>query len=68
MMTVCSGKIWLMDPVCEGSAEIFHTFIFSKKMERTGGVRVEGIVGCYVTSWQSKSADLVVSVGVAMKW
>jgi hypothetical protein len=50
MMTVCNTRIWLIYPIYEGSAKSFHTFIFSKKMERAGWVGVEGIVGCYVTS------------------
>jgi hypothetical protein len=31
-------------------------------MERAGWVGVEGIVGCYVTSWQIKLVDLVFNV------
>jgi hypothetical protein len=49
----------------KGSSKSFHTFIFSKKMERVGGVGE--IVGCHVTSWQGKPVDLSVSVRVATK-
>jgi hypothetical protein len=49
------------------SSNSFCTFIFSKKMERAGGVGVEDIVVCHVTSEQGKPVDLAVSVSVATK-
>jgi hypothetical protein len=41
-----------------GSSKTYRTFIFSNKIEKAGGGRV-GIVGCHVTSRQSKPVDLV---------
>jgi hypothetical protein len=41
--------------------------IFSKKMERAGGLRWGSVVSCHVTSQQGKLVDLAVSVRVAMK-
>jgi hypothetical protein len=50
----------------EESSKSFHTFIFSKRIERGEGWGWEGIVGCHVTSQQDKPVDLAVSVRVAM--
>jgi hypothetical protein len=44
----------------KASSKSSCTFTLLKKMERAGGVEVDGTVGCHVTSQQDKPVDLAV--------